>query len=167
MEPTRRSAIAMLAGACVAPPQSRRLPFGFSLYGMKTLPWRDGLAQIARIGYQCTELCLRAGWDTEPKLLTNADRAEIRKRIGDLGLELSSVMENLGRARPGVNRESNLDRLRAAAEVCYECSPGPTALIETTVGGRPDSWDDVKNAMADELGAWTRKIEELKMTLAI
>ena len=157
----------MLAGAYLATPQSRQLPFGFSLYGMKRLPWRDGLAQVARIGYQCTELCLRAGWDTEPKLLTNADRAEIRKRIGDLGLELSSVMENLGLARPGGSGEANLDRLRAAAEVCRECSPGPTALIETTVGGRPDSWEDVKNAMVDELGAWTRKIEELKITLAI
>jgi sugar phosphate isomerase/epimerase len=167
MVPTRRSAIAMLAGACLAPAQSRRLPFGFSLYGMKTLPWRDGLAQVARIGYQCTELCLRAGWNTEPRLLGNADRTEIRKRIGDLGLELSSVMENLGLARPGVNREANLDRLRAAAEVCYECSPGLPALIETTVGGRPDSWEDLKHAMADELGAWTRTVDELKITLAI
>jgi len=167
MEPTRRSAIAMLAGVCLAHAQTRRLPFGFSLYGMKTLPWRDGLAQVARIGYRCTELCLRAGWDTEPKLLAKADRAEIRRRTGDLGLELSSVMENLGLARPGGNREANLDRLRAAAEVCYECSPGPTALIETTVGGRPDSWEAMRNAMADELSAWSRKIEELKITLAI
>ena len=167
MEPTRRSAMAALAGACVAASQPRRLPFGFSLYGMKTLPWREGLEQVARIGYRCTELSLRAGWNTEPKLLTKTDRAEIRKRIGGLGLELSSVMENLGLARPGGNRESNLERLRAAAEVCYECSPGRPALIETTVGGRPDSWEDTKNAMADELGAWVRKAEELKVTLAI
>src|SRR3954469_21447221 len=95
MKLTRRSAMGMLAGASLALSQTPRLPFGFSLYGMKTLPWREGLAQVARIGYQCTELCLRAGWDTEPKLLTKADRAEVRKRTGDLGLELSSVMENL------------------------------------------------------------------------
>jgi sugar phosphate isomerase/epimerase len=167
MEPTRRSAIAMLGGACLASPHSRRLPFGFSLYGMKTLPWREGLAQVARIGYQCTELCLRAGWNTEPKLLTRSDHREIRKRIGDLGLALSSVMENLALARPGANRGTNLERLRAAAEVCYECSPGPVALIETTMGGRPYSWDDMKGAMADELGAWANKAEELKTTLAV
>ena len=167
MEPTRRSAIAVLMGAFVSPAQSPRLPFGFSLYGMKTLPWRDGLAHVARIGYRCTELCLRAGWNTEPKLLKKTDRAEIRKRTGDLGLELSSVMENLGLARAGGSRDDNLERLRAAAEVCYECSPGAAALIETTVGGRPDSWEERKNAMADELGEWTRKIEELKITLAI
>ena len=167
MKPTRRSAIGMLAGACLGVSQSRRLPFGFSLYGMKTLPWREGLTQVARIGYKCTELCLRAGWDTEPKLLTRTDRAEIRKRIGDLGLELSSVMENLVLARVGGNPETNLERLRAAAEVCHECSPGPAALIETTVGGRPDSWDDRNNAMADELSAWTDTVDKLKVTLAI
>ena len=76
-------------------------------------------------------------------------------------------MENLGLARPGGSREANLDRLRAAAEICYECSPGPPAIIETTVGNRPDSWDEMKNAMADELGAWAKKAEELKITVAI
>ena len=167
MKTTRRSAIAMFARACAAASQSRRLPFGFSLYGMKALPWREGLGHVARIGYKCTELCLRTGWDTEPKLLTRSDRAEIRKRIGDLGLELSSVMESLGLARLEGDPKTNLERLRAAAEVCYECSPGPPALIETTVGGRPDSWDDRKNAMAEELGAWINKVEELKITLAI
>jgi sugar phosphate isomerase/epimerase len=164
---SRRSTLGVLAGACVARSQARRLPFGFSLYGMKTLPWREGLAHVARIGYKCTELCLRAGWDTEPKLLTKADRAEIRTRIGGLGLELSSVMENLGLGRPGGNRGANLERLRAAAEVCQECSPGRTALIETTVGGRPEAWDDIKGAMADELAAWVKKAGELKTTLAI
>ncbi len=159
--------MAMLAGACLAPSQPVRLPFGFSLYGMKTLPWREGLGHVARIGYQCTELCLRAGWNTEPKLLTRKDRGEIRKRIGDLGLALSSVMENLALARPGANPGANLERLSAAAEVCHECSPGPVALIETTVGGRPDSWDAMKTAMAEELSAWANKAEELKTTLAI
>jgi inosose dehydratase len=164
----RRQALAsLLAGAATGRAQSRRLQFGFSLYGMKTLPWREGLVHVARIGYKSTELCLRAGWDTEPKLLTKANRAEIRKRIGDLGLTLSSVMENMGLARPGGSPEANLDRLRAAAEICYECSPGAPALIETTVGGRPDSWEDMKSAMAGELGAWVKKVEELKITLAI
>jgi sugar phosphate isomerase/epimerase len=79
---------------------------------------------------------------------------------------LPAVMENLAPGRAG-GREANLERLRAAAEVCYECSPGSPALIETTVGGRPDSWDELKNAMADELAAWAKKAEELRVTLAI
>src|SRR5262249_662830 len=133
MKISRRSVVAMAAGGALLRAQSRPLNFGFSLYGMKTLPWREGLAHVARIGYKATELCLRAGWDTEPKVLASSDRAEIRKRIADLGLSLPSVMENLGLARPGGSASANLERLRAAAEVCYECSPGAPALIETTV----------------------------------
>src|SRR5262245_44664669 len=125
---TRRSFVAAAAGSTLVRAQSRRLTFGFSLYGMKTLPWREGLGQVSRIGQQATEVCLGPGWDTEPKLLTKADRAEIRKRTGDLGLALSSVMENLALSRPN-NADANGERLRAAAEVCYECSPGAPALI--------------------------------------
>jgi len=167
MKISRRSFVATAAGGWLARAQPGPLHFGFSLYGMKTLPWRQGLEHVARIGYKTTELCLRTGWNTEPKLLTKSTRAEIRKCIGDLGLTLSSVMENLGLARPGGSAAANLERLRAAAEVCYECSPGTPALIETTVGGRPDSWDELKNAMAGELAAWAKQVEELAVTLAV
>jgi sugar phosphate isomerase/epimerase len=164
---TRRSALAMAAGSILAGAESPRLLFGFSLYGMKTVPVLEAIGQCARIGYKAVELCLRAGWATEPKLLTKADRTDIRKRIADLGLALPSVMENIPLGRPGGVRPANLDRLRAAAEICYEASPGPPALIETTVGGRPANWEQAKNAMADELGAWAKTLEQLKTTLAI
>jgi inosose dehydratase len=167
MDITRRSMLALTAAGMLGRAETRPLAFGFSLYGMKTLSWREGLQNVARIGYKSTELCLRAGWDTEPKLLTKETRTEIRKRIGDLGLQLPSVMENMGLARPGGSVEANLDRLSRATEMCYECSPGAPALIETTVGGRVGTWDDIKNAMADELGAWARKVEELKIMLAL
>jgi len=133
---------------------------------MKTIPFREGLGHVARIGYKATELCLRAGWDTEPKLLTKADRTAIRKRIADLGLSLPSVMENIPLARQD-SLPANLERLRTAAEICYEASPGQPALIETTLGGRPANWEQMKTAMADELGAWAKTLEQLKITLAI
>src|SRR4051812_30165419 len=111
---TRRSALALAAGAALVRAQARPLQFGFSLYGMKTIPVLDGLGHVARIGYKATELCLRAGWNTEPKLLTKSARAAIRKRIADLGLSLPSVMENIGLGRPD-SLPANLERLRAAA----------------------------------------------------
>jgi inosose dehydratase len=171
METTRRSFLGV-AGATLLSrtplhAQSRPFVFGFSLYGMKSLPWREGLAHVSRIGYKAVELSLRPGWNTEPKLLTKADRAEIRKRIGDLGLVLPSVTENITLGRAGGSIQANLDRLRAAAEICYECSPGSPALIQGPVGGRPGDWDEMKSAMAAELEAWARTAEELKVTLAL
>src|SRR5262245_27773461 len=158
---TRRSALAVTVGGAAAWAQSKPFSFGFSLYGMKTVPYREALAHVAKTGYKSTELCLRPGWNTEAKLLNKTDRADIRKRIGDLGLALPAVMENLFLGRPG-GGQTNLDRLKAAAEVCHECSPGAPALIETTVGGRPGSWDQSKDAMAAELAVWAKTMEELK-----
>jgi len=171
MEITRRSFADMVGAALfsgtLVRAQARPFLFGFSLYGMKSLPWREGLAHVARIGYKAVELSLRPGWNTEPKLLTRADRAEIRKRIGDLGLVLPSVTENITLGRPGGSIQANLDRLRAAAEICYECSPGAPALIQGPVGGRVGEWDELKSGMARELEAWARTAEELKVTLAL
>ena len=164
---SRRSALAALAGLSVARAQSERFSYGFSLYGMKTVPVLEALGIVASIGYKTTELCLRRTWNTEPKLLTREDRRTIRRRIGDLGLSLPAVMESLPLVGANVRREDNVERLRAAAEVAHETSPGSPALIETTVGGRPAAWDKIKNQMVDELGAWARTMETLKTTLAI
>ena len=162
---TRRSLLGWGAAFPLLHAQSR-LQLGFSLYGMRSIPYSEALGHVARIGYKSTELCLRAGWNTEPKLLSPSDRVAIRKRIADLGLVLPSVMENLGLGRPD-GTAANLERLRNAAEICHETSPGPPALIETTVGGRPGTWDQVKSAMAGELAAWANTAAELKTTVAV
>ena len=62
---------------------------------MKTIPVRKAIDLCAGIGYKAVELALMPGWDTEPKLLSAQDRAEIRKQIDGAGLTLPSVMENL------------------------------------------------------------------------
>jgi hypothetical protein len=97
--------------------------FGCKQYGMKRIPVRDAISDIAKIGYEALSLTLRRTWDTESRLLNKTDWAEIRKQIGDPRLVLSSVMEGLRPVGPNTNRESNLQWLRAAAAVAHELSP--------------------------------------------
>lgn len=163
---SRRSALAALGGAVSASAEPQ-FPLGFSLYGMKSVPVLEALEIVAKIGYKTTELCLRRGWETEAARLTRSHRSAIRKRIADVGLTLPAIMENLRLAGPGVTRASNLEGLRAAAEVAHETSPGDPAIVETTLGGKPHQWDEIKNQMADELGAWAKEMDSLKTTLAI
>ncbi len=140
--------------------------FGFKQYGMKKIPVRQAISHIAKIGYKALELTLMPTWDTEPKRLSVRDRTEIRKQIGDLGLELSAVMESL-RLGPNTNKEMYLERLRTAAEVAHELSPGAPAMIETAVGGRPAAWEETKQQMADQLGVWAKTLDALETVLAI
>lgn len=145
--------------------QSGRPLLGFKQYGMKKIPVREAIDQIADIGYKSLSLTLMPSWDTEPKLLSKTDRADIRKRIADRGLVLATVMESIRLLGP--DRESNLERLKVAAEVAHELSPGPPAVIETTLGGRPDAWEATKRPMADELGVWAKTLEPTQTQLAI
>jgi inosose dehydratase len=133
---------------------------------MKKIPFRQAISHIAKIGYKALELTLMPTWDTEPKLLSKTDRTDIRKQIGDLGLELSAVMESL-RLGPNTNKEMYLERLRTAAELAHELSPGAPAMIETAVGGRSTAWEETKQQMADQLGVWAPTLERLKTVLAI
>src|SRR6184192_3192107 len=72
------------------PAQSRKPLLGFKQYGMKKIPVHEAIHHIGKIGYKALSLTLMPTWDTEPKLLSKTDRAEIRKQISDLGLELST-----------------------------------------------------------------------------
>jgi sugar phosphate isomerase/epimerase len=157
--------------------QSRKPLLGFSYYGMKRIPVREAINHIAKIGYKGLELTLIPSWETEPKLLSKTKQAEIRKQIGDLGLTLSSVQESLQLAEPNAmtklgynisySQAENLERLRVAAELAHELSPGAPAVIETQVGGRAGAWEESKRGMADRLGEWAKALEPLKAVLAI
>jgi sugar phosphate isomerase/epimerase len=169
-----RSFAAMQSGAHPgAAAQSRKPLLGFSYYGMRTIPVRQAIGHIAKIGYKAVEITLMPTWETEPKLLSKTDRAEIRKQIGDLGLVLASVQESLQLmdpntlGNPNYSKPEKLERLRAAAAMAHELSPGAPALIETPVGGQTAAWEERKREMADELGTWAKTLEPLKTVLAI
>ncbi len=163
---TRRSVLAMAAGASLSA-KAAPLQFGFSLYGMKSLPVRVALDLCARIGYRAVEFALMPGWDTEPKKLTKADRSVLRQKLKDTKLELPALMENLKLQGTEAEQRMNLERLKAAAGVAHEVSPGKPAVIETILGGRPDEWEQKKQAMADELATWATTLAPLQTIVAI
>lgn len=154
-------------------PQFNKPLLGFSYYGMRTIPVREAIRDIARIGYKDVEITLMPTWQTEPKLLSRTDRVEIRKLIGDVGLVLGSLQDSLQLAEPNTlgnpnyTKPEKLERLRAAAALAHELSPGAPALIETPLGGRTEMWEQSKHQMADELATWAKTLEQLRTLLAV
>jgi sugar phosphate isomerase/epimerase len=163
---TRRSALAVAAAVSLGAKASPSR-FGFSLYGMKSIPVRRALDLCAQIGYKAVELALMPGWDTEPKLLSKADRSELRRKLKDVGLTLPALMDNLKLLGPEAEQRANLERLKAAAAIAHEVSPGPPAVIETILGGRPGEWEEKKQAMSEELHVWAETLAPLKTVVAI
>lgn len=154
---------ALAAGSAYGAEAPIRL--GFSLYGMKTLKTADALKTCAEIGYDCVELALMPGYATEPKLLTAQDRRDLRKQLQDAKLTLPCLMENL--KEPTENAKSNEDRLKAAAELGHDLSPGLPPVIETILGGKPAEWPMVKDRLAERMQAWAKVGESTKTVIAI
>ena len=153
---TRRSLIGGLCAVAATRAASQTVGLSFGTYALWMLRWEDSLELISRTGYDGVELAVMPDWPTAPKSLSRTDRARLRGLLGDLGLALPAILEDLKVMHPTQSHRENLDRLRRAIELGSEISPGRPPIFETVLGRRPDEWDEVKNGMVDEIGEWTR-----------
>jgi inosose dehydratase len=162
---------AALVGSAVLPVRAAQresaIRLAFSLYGMKRLKPVESLRACAEIGYGGVELALMPGWPTEPKVLSNNDRRELRDRLQALRLGLAALMEDVHLTAEGSQHRANLDRLKAAAELGHELSPAAPPVIETVLGGKPDQWPGIRQRMADRLADWAKVAEAAKITIAL
>ena len=147
--------------------RSNAITIGFSTYGMKTMGVADSLRTLGRIGYEGVELALMPGWPAEPKLLSSADRRGLHKQREDLGLRLDGLMLNVAPTESGAAARAVLDQFAAAAKLGRDLAGDVPVPIETVLGGRPNQWDDRKDAMARGLETWARWAEKDDSLIAI
>jgi inosose dehydratase len=168
---TRRQFLARTAAFAALPAFARAaepgFTFGYSLYGMKTVPLDDALRICAEIGYKHVELALNPGWPTEPKVLDAAARKALRERLATLKLGISGLMLNMSLVVKDEAHAANLAALKDAAQLAHDLVPENPPLIETVLGGKPAEWDGIKDAMAGRLRDWAASATEAKITLAI
>lgn len=175
MASTRRAWLAS-AGASVwwaawspthAAIKPRRIPFGFSLYGMKTLPLNRALKICADIGYSGVELPAMPDWPAAPESLNGAQRGELRRMMDDLAIDLLGVMENLPVLAGNADSAQQLDRLRRAMELSCDLRPDRPPVVETILGGDPNQWERNRALLVDRLGAWSDEAAQMKTVIAI
>src|SRR5262245_11408279 len=145
----------------------KTIPLGFSLYGMKTLARSDAIKACRMIGYNGVEFALMPGYPAEPKLLSADARKELRVKLNDLGLAIHGLMENMHEPAEDAIHKTNLERLKAAAELGHALAPDAPPLLETIVGGKPAEWDKVKEKLAERLGVWADVGKSAKTVIAI
>lgn len=143
------------------------LGFGFSLYGMKSLPVARALKTCADIGYSGVELACMKDWPCDPAALSQGERRTLRRTLEMLALDLPSLMENLGLVVPAAQHQVNLERLRLATDLARDLGGDEPPVIETVLGGKPEQWDDLKRQMVDALGDWERIAAKAGVVVAI
>ena len=166
---TSAAAVGSLSSAITpaAEPPPPRLPIGFSLYGMKSLPVAEALKVCSEIGYECVELALMADWPCAPEKLSAEQRRDLRQQLSDRKLELAALMENLPLAVDGEKHRDNLDRFKRAFELSRDLAPNQTPLIETILGGSPDKWSMLKEKFIERLRDWAAVAAEHKAIITI
>lgn len=173
MSLTRRDALFHLGAACTTCMSAHRLlaadrsgmTLGFSNYGMRSLSTEKALEVLSKIGFDSVELCARSEWDSAPEKMSAARRRIVRRKLDDLGLVLSAIMENVVPTGDPKEQLVVADRLKAAAQLGRDLSPDRPPLVETTLGG--GKWENQQALFRDRLGSWTDLAKESGVVLAI
>jgi sugar phosphate isomerase/epimerase len=163
MQISRRQFISQASGALAlgglanylraSSPSPAWSPLGMSLYGMKSLPLGDAVAQCARIGYQNVELCIDPGFPADPAKLRDAARRQLRVQARTLGLKFSGLMLNLDLANAALH-DANLEAIAGAAALANALAPDEPPPIETVMRGKPAQWEALKTGLVQRLGDW-------------
>lgn len=143
------------------------LAFGFSLYGMKSVPLPRALKVCAEIGYSGVELVCMKDWPCDPDVLTREDRDQLRKQLADDAIDLPCLMDNLTLVVPDEKHQLNLTRWKRLAELAHDLGGDSPPVIETVLGGKPEQWPNVRNQMAEALDDWAKVAAAAKVVIAI
>lgn len=161
------SALAGGLGCSLHAAQERpAITFGFSLYGMRTLPLDTALETCAKIGYKAVELPVMPDWPADPARLNKEARTRLRERLQSLHLELPALMENTPLTADAKTHRLQMDRLTRAAELGHALADTPP-VIETILGGRAGEWDKLRRSFADRLAEWARLAETARTVIVI
>jgi inosose dehydratase len=141
------------------------MTLGFSSYGMKTLKTEKAIDVISRTGFDAVELTVWPGWDASPESMSKARRREIRQRLADRGLVLSSLMEHIYPAEKDSEHKQHLARLQRVYELAHDLSPAQPPLVQTVLGG--GQWEKKKQLFVDRVGSWAELGETHKIVTCV
>jgi len=129
--------------------------------GLKTL---QAVAALEEIGYDSVELTVREGWDADSAKLNKKQRVDLRKRLAESSLLLTSFMEHV--APTDAKKQAHaIERLKMGTELAHDLAPETPPLIQTTLGN--GNFVQMRKQLRDRLGEWVRIAEASGITIAI
>jgi inosose dehydratase len=149
-----------------AAPRPAALTLGFSTYGSKTLKTEQAIDMLAATGFDSIELTIWPNWDANPVTLGTTRRREIRKRLADKGLRVTSLMEHLHIDETNRNTLGRLERIKQAAGLAHDLAPNNPPLLQTTIGGG-GQWKNKRDGYADEITRWMQAANTHDLVIAV
>ncbi|MEE2639795.1 MAG: sugar phosphate isomerase/epimerase [Planctomycetota bacterium] len=142
----------------------RGCTLGFSTYGMKNLPTEKAIQIIGEIGFDAVELTVWEGWDADSARMNRKRRLELRQRIADSGLYLTSLMEHVTLLGAGRQKKA-IQRLKHAGDLAHDLVPESPPILQTVLGS--GNFSSQRNELRDHLGEWIRLAKSNRSVIAI
>ncbi len=150
------SQLALGAVYGAGPAATPTIGFGFGTYGMHSLKTDEAIRQCAEIGYDGIEFALMNGWPTEPLLLSQQDRIEIRNLLSESQLAVPSLLESLPCLRAEQVHYDNCEKLKRATQLAHDVAPDKPPIVQSIVGGKPAQWEESKDRLVEQLAEWAQ-----------
>lgn len=126
---------------------------GCSTWGMPTLPIDDALAAIAAIGYRAVELTVIPGYTTALERLDAGERRRIRELLDRHRLDLPAVAGHTSLLHDDPDAHAAaMARLKQTADLCADLATAAPPALNTTTGGPPERWGELRGRMVERLG---------------
>ena len=145
------------------------MKLGYSTWGMPKVPIDKALPHLAELGYDGVELTVIPGYTTALNTLDKTERKKIKELFGkhDLALPAIAAHTSLLETDPETHA-ANMTQLKGAADLAVELAQGgEIPAINTTPGGEPSDWEEVKELLAERTGEVVDYTSKLGVILAM
>jgi sugar phosphate isomerase/epimerase len=144
------------------------MKIGYCTWGMPTVPVDSMIPFLARTGYAGIELTVIPGYTTELAVLDSAERQRIARMLKDHHLELPAIAAQTSMVERDTDlAERHWARLTAAVDLAADWAlDGTPPVVDTTVGGTADQWDDLKPLLLERMGSLVRYGEQRGVVIA-
>ena len=144
------------------------MKIGYCTWGMPTVPVDISIPFLAKLGYTGVELTVIPGYTTELRGMDAAERRRVARLVKDYHLEMPAIagQTSMVERDPDVAADC-WARLTGAVDLATEWAiDGTPPAIDTTVGGKSEQWDELKDLLFERMGELVRYGEQRGVVIA-
>lgn len=131
---------------------------------MPDLPLADQVRIVKETGYQGIELVARPGLPLDAGTTTRAERQELKRRIADAGLTLTSIAGHANLLVDEPERSASATRLQANIRLAHDLG---SPVLVTMAYGEPETYESDRHAIVDRLTPMAEYARDHGVTLAL
>jgi sugar phosphate isomerase/epimerase len=144
------------------------MKLGYSTWGMPNVPIDVAVPRIAEMGYDGVEITVLPHYTTALEKMDAAERRRIKRMLKEYRLALPAIAAHSSFvATDAEQHQANITRLRNAVDLAVEWADDASPAVNTTTGGKPDEWEQLKDVLAERLAELVEFATARGVTIAL